>query len=80
MFAVADSGVERVLTDRPPLWKPGGDRRLGELGGAMDEWALDSARRWSERAYGSARGIDTLTWLPGMPNTREPTSWGRVAR
>lgn len=49
------------------------ERRLGELGGAMDESALVSARRWLEWAYGYARAIDPLTRLPGMPNTREPT-------
>ncbi|MFJ2257316.1 hypothetical protein ACIOKD_03050 [Streptomyces sp. NPDC087844] len=49
------------------------ERRLGELGGAMDESALDSARRWLEWAYGYARALDPLTRLPGMPHTREPT-------
>lgn len=49
------------------------ERRLGELGGAIDELALDSARRWLEWVYDYARAIDPLTRLPGMPNTREPT-------
>jgi hypothetical protein len=50
------------------------ERRLGELGGAMDESAPDSAWRWLEWVYGFARAIDSLTRLPGMPNTREPMS------
>ncbi|WP_327342450.1 hypothetical protein [Streptomyces europaeiscabiei] len=52
---------------------PAPERRLGELGGAVDEPTLDSARRWLEWAYGYARAIDPVSRLPGMPNMREPT-------
>ncbi|RMB83007.1 hypothetical protein CTZ28_27035 [Streptomyces shenzhenensis] len=47
--------------------------RIGELDGAVDESALDSARRWLDWAKGYARSIDPLSRLPEMPHTREPT-------
>jgi hypothetical protein len=49
------------------------ERRIGELDGAVDESALDSARRWLEWARGYVRSIDPLSRLPKMPNTWEPT-------
>ncbi|NUL02958.1 hypothetical protein HRW07_06840 [Streptomyces lunaelactis] len=79
--AVQDQLAE-VLREEAERWREAAalgeyctalERRLGELGGAMDESALDSARRWLQWAYGYARAIDPLTRLPGMPNTREPT-------
>ncbi|KOV77124.1 hypothetical protein ADL01_16060 [Streptomyces sp. NRRL WC-3618] len=48
------------------------ERRIGELNGAVDESALDSARRWLEWARGYVRSIDPLSRLPEMPHTREP--------
>lgn len=49
------------------------ERRIGELDGAVDESALDSARRWLEWARGYVRSIDPLSRIPKMPHTREPT-------
>ncbi|KUN89241.1 hypothetical protein AQJ64_00735 [Streptomyces griseoruber] len=74
--------LAKVLREEAERWREAAllgayctalERRLGELGGAMDESVLDSARRWLEWVYGYARAIDPLTRLPGMPNTREPT-------
>ncbi|WP_449481005.1 hypothetical protein [Streptomyces avidinii] len=50
------------------------ERRIGDLDGAVDEAALDSARRWLEWAKEHAKSIDPLSGLPGMPHIREPTS------
>ncbi|MCG0287042.1 hypothetical protein [Streptomyces sp. PSAA01] len=50
------------------------ERRIGELDGAVDESALDSARRWLEWAWGYVKSINPLSGLPSMPHTREPTS------
>lgn len=49
------------------------ERRIGELDGAADGSALDSARRWLGWASGYARAIDPLAGLPEMPHPREPT-------
>ncbi|WP_374991290.1 hypothetical protein [Streptomyces sp. LHD-70] len=44
VFAVADSGVERVLTDRLPLWKPGGNvQQFAALFGRLRVTPLDVA-------------------------------------
>lgn len=44
VFAVADSGVERVLTSRLPLWKPGGNvQQFTALFGALHITPLDVA-------------------------------------
>lgn len=64
--AVRDQLAE-VLREEAERWREAAvlgeyctalERRLGELGVAMDESALDSARRWLEWAYGYARAID----------------------
>ncbi|MFJ6442283.1 hypothetical protein [Streptomyces sp. NPDC091649] len=50
------------------------ERRIGELDGAVDERALDSARDWLEWARGYVTLVDPLgSGLPEMPHTREPT-------
>lgn len=49
------------------------ERRIGELDGAADKSALDSARRWLQWVRGYVRSIDPLSRLPEMPHTREPT-------
>ncbi|MEV8533111.1 hypothetical protein [Streptomyces sp. NPDC051211] len=44
VFAVADSGVERVLADRLPLWKPGGNvQQFTPLFGRLHVTPLDVA-------------------------------------
>ncbi|MBT2527887.1 hypothetical protein J7E91_21300 [Streptomyces sp. ISL-99] len=74
--------LAQVLRDEAGYWQEAAalsaycmalERRIGELGGAVDDSALDSARRWSEWARGYVRSIDPLSGLPEMPHTREPT-------
>ncbi|MEV7903428.1 sacsin N-terminal ATP-binding-like domain-containing protein [Streptomyces anulatus] len=44
VFAVADSGIERVLTNRLPLWKPGGNvQQFTALFGSLHITPLDVA-------------------------------------
>ncbi|MEU8700936.1 hypothetical protein AB0C61_25395 [Streptomyces sp. NPDC048680] len=44
VFAVADSGVDRVLTDRLPLWRPGGNvQQFAALFGRLRVTPLDVA-------------------------------------
>ncbi|MGY1502638.1 hypothetical protein ACW4TU_39665 [Streptomyces sp. QTS52] len=71
--AVRDQLAE-VLREEAERWREAAvlgeyctalERRLGELGGAMDEAVLDSARRWLEWAYGYARALDPVTRFRG---------------
>ncbi|MFF1956495.1 hypothetical protein ACFVWX_05790 [Streptomyces sp. NPDC058220] len=57
VFAVADSGVERVLTDRLPLWKPGGNvQQFTALLGPLRVTPLDVAGAQVTYETGSADG------------------------
>lgn len=49
------------------------DRRLVELGGALEEPILESARRGLEWACVFARSIDPLNRFQGMPTPRGAT-------
>ncbi|MGW8729940.1 sacsin N-terminal ATP-binding-like domain-containing protein [Streptomyces sp. NPDC055808] len=57
VFAVTDSGVERVLTDRLPLWKPGGNvRQFTALFGRLQVTPLDVAGARVTYATGGVTG------------------------
>jgi hypothetical protein len=49
------------------------EHRLAQPGSAVDESALESARRWLEWAREFVRAIDPVNRLPEMPTPREPT-------
>lgn len=49
------------------------ERRLDELGGALDEADPAAPRRWLEWARGYAQAIDPLNQPRRMPTPRDPT-------